>query len=815
MAGDIFYSEVDKNLRAELNARALAGAVIKDNAALDFNLTKLTNVQLTAFNSPKMTDNTTARGLKNDKEASPFAILGGAEVRTGNYIPTTNPVLDGDGSITRFDGGYLSSKRQAFRIPPVITLCDINIGDGSMGLLNKASINILISDPTADLDEFEHVWFRPGRHVLIEFEGNKEQIVTRNRNLSKVIQQGIQGLGVFDNIDEKIKEIKETYGLLEDPNTRTFEIFKTKYSSEFLDARLEQIRNMNKVLFDGVLTSFTFSYQSDGTVDVNLQFSGTSNVYTDVELMLPSNKKDDKGEKNPKAKNAEVNTFFKFISNTVNSEIQDQIKDTDQAGSLFPQLFFNSKYGNQKNDDPLGDTAILVGKLYTEGTAGLVEQPEVLKKRQMQKNIKNQRRYIQLGLLIKMLNQEVLSELERIPVGEDGKPDPEAQPIIVNAKVICDTQICRSTRYANLVSADPNKILLYGSDTGLAGSAYSRYPAEKHIIIATDEEVKEAQEAIKNGDKTAKVPEDSKPYRPEQLMPEVELKELNNNISDGKLIFPSRICIEVDNVIKPILENPEVKTANQFLKEISSVISFCAGGAISMTLVTDPAVADQLIYYDRNFIGEPDSVKAMNATPFKIPMGAKSTLDGANTLSGTIVKDLKLSSKLPADLQSLAFTLNQGTTVSSTAISAFTSFMYAQGNIDEEGSQKFKIAQSYKKSHEKAVRELKDAKCLLQDDWTSYTNQLRLSRALKEFLKYPTPSILDTNVLTAPIYPFDAELTIDGISGFKYGDVVELPILPNRYKTQTVFSIIGIDQTVDSAGAWSTKLKLIMRPKIE
>ena len=44
MAGDIFYSEVDKNLRAELNARALAGSVVRDKAALDFNLTKMTNL---------------------------------------------------------------------------------------------------------------------------------------------------------------------------------------------------------------------------------------------------------------------------------------------------------------------------------------------------------------------------------------------------------------------------------------------------------------------------------------------------------------------------------------------------------------------------------------------------------------------------------------------------------------------------------------------------------------------------------------------------------------------------------------------------
>ena len=815
MAGDIFYSEVDKNLKAELNARALAGSIIKDNAALDFNLTKITNVQVTAFNSPKMTDNTLARPI-DGPGASPFAILGGSTIREGNYVPTSSPIANFESG-----SGYLSAARKAFRIPPVITLCDINIGDGSMGLLNKASINVLISDPTADLDEFEHVWFRPGRHVLIEFEGNKEQIVTRNRKLSNLLRQDPDARKTNPNIFE-------TFGLLEEPNTRTSKIFEQKYSPEFLSARKNQIRNMNKVLFDGVLTSFTFSYQGDGTIDVNLQFSGTSNVYTDVELLLPTNtqEKNKDATKNKKSENSEVNTFYKFITDTVEAELEAELGTDDNKELAQAEICFNSVYGTSlfTGPDEKPDTAILVGTLYPEIPATVTRIKNALskdKKTQLGGSapFSVSSRYIQLGLLIRMLNNEILSKLESIPLDEDGNPIPDAEPIIVNSHIICDTSICKSSRYDKIVSSDPHKILLYGSDATEAGPGFSRYPDTEHIIKPTEQEIKAAKEAIKKegnkkGDSKTKIPQDSEPFKPVQLMSNVENRAIGNNFAEGDACFPSRIFINIFHVLKPILEDENIKTANQFLKAVATTIKECTGGAISLALITDPVVADQLIFYDRNYIGDPQSVKAISATPFTIPMGAKSSLTGENSLAGSIVTDLKLSSKLPADLQSLAFTLNQGTSVSSTAISAFTSFMYAQGKIGEEGSQKDNIAKSYAKSHAKALKELEDAKALLTNDFTSHTNKLRLRRAIKQYLKFPTDNILDTNVLNAPIYPFDAEITIEGISGFKYGDVVEIPILPKRYKTQTVFSIIGIDQTVDASGQWSTKIKLIMRPKI-
>ena len=878
MAGDIFYSQVDTNLQKELNARAIAGSIKKGKPELDFMIGKMTNVRITAFNDPKLTNQSLAKNKNN--EASKFAILGGATVRSGDYIPKFGKSL-----------GYLD--RPANRIPPVFTLCNINIGDNSMGLLNRASLSILISDPSADLDEFEEIWFRPGRHCLIEIEGNKEQIITRSDKSMR------------ESKTSNNEDTSETAGLLTQPNSRTYEILAEKFGADFIEARAQQVRHMNKILFDGVVTSFTFSYQSDGTIDVSLQLSGTSNVYTDVELLLPKNDTGDLLEKDPKKQeeadaesasnkgsSREVNTLLKFIKNTVETEVkehhQNMVGDKNNT-KLTPQYCFHSKYGGQSEGTKFPDKSILVGQLYNHiPEASTVPEPppvelkvkpklktygdifteeeiaeknnrilnlgrelettqplitpntplpeseqdpavlEALKEYEASEatvspppppppsSLPPQFRYIQLGLLIDMINREIISKMTKKPKTPGSTPtlDPST------TQIICNPEVCKSSIPLNLVSSNPKEILLYGNMVPEAGAAFYRYP-DTAVTMSIPPEV------------TDETPEGSEPlgdeikiYQPEQLMPKIQLLGTNTapsnkfytsdpvDTSTG-LAHPSRIYIEIDNVIAPILNKTEtIKTVNDFLKAISKKIHHCTGGAISMTLIEHPEISGQRLFYDRNFLGSPAALREVSAKPYIVPMGAKSSLTGPNSLGGTIITDLKLTSKLPSDLQSLSFVLNEGSEISSQAISPFVTFMYAQGSLKDEGSQKFKIAEAYKKSHIKYKAELEEAKALLTNDYNNFENNVRLQRALEKFLKYPTDDITLSNLLSAPIYPFDAELTIEGISGFRYGDVVILPLLPERYKTQTVFSVIGIDHTIDSSGVWSTKLKLIMRPKI-
>jgi len=759
MAGDIFYSSVDKNLRSELDARAGAGFSSRDYKQIDFMLSKITNVEVTAYSEPTLIP--TNRAKNKDGEISRFAILGGRSVQHGPF----NPSAIRDGLANENSGGYLTKDRLSNRIPPVITLAEINIGDHSMALLNKATFNVLISDPSADLNEFEQVWFKPGRNVEIRYEGSKDQIITYKTN----------------------KDGEVTNGLLTPPSGSRYKLLTEKYGSKAADKEL-QFRKMNEVTFAGVITSFTFSYLPDGTVEATIMMSGTSNIFTDVSLMLP------KKESTP---SSETNTFRKYVDDYVSSEIKKISSD-------------NLLQAEIKLDKDREDLSIICGSLYQEGVGyfadpGNVEQQKENEKKALALALSHQYKYISLGLLIDLLNDKIISKLNNNKVIVDGK-EKTIVPFALNAQIICNDEICQGRIYNDLVSADPTKILLW---EGKGDSTTCTYPSSKFTIVPPSLDV---ERALLKGTEVPK----SQEFKPYKLMPKVEPETAG--FQSDKKTFPSRIYIGLETVIKKILADPAINNVQDFLKQISTTISRNTGGIIKMALITDPAAPDKLLYYNTNFIGSKDSIKNVGVNPYIIPMSARSSLDTKEKdkyLIGSIVTDAKISSKLPENLKSLAFVLNEGSEISKSQISPFVTYMYADGDVDDPNSQKGRIAKSYEDKYREIQFQLEEAKCLLTNDYVDLPNIQRLRDLLYKYNQYPTKSIKDTNVLNAPVFIFDAEITIEGIQGFRIGDVVQLPVLPFRYRTQAVFSVIGITHTVDSAGVWRTKIKLVMRPKTQ
>ena len=84
---------------------------------------------------------------------------------------------------------------------------------------------------------------------------------------------------------------------------------------------------------------------------------------------------------------------------------------------------------------------------------------------------------------------------------------------------------------------------------------------------------------------------------------------------------------------------------------------------------------------------------------------------------------------------------------------------------------------------------------------------------MSSYIKYPTPGLKDAAILSAPVFPFDTEFTIDGVNGFKYGDNIAFPVLPVRYTSQTTFMVINVTHTVSAEGVWTTTIRSVMRPK--
>jgi phage protein D len=68
---------------------------------------------------------------------------------------------------------------------------------------------------------------------------------------------------------------------------------------------------------------------------------------------------------------------------------------------------------------------------------------------------------------------------------------------------------------------------------------------------------------------------------------------------------------------------------------------------------------------------------------------------------------------------------------------------------------------------------------------------------------------------TKAIFPMDLEFTIDGINGFKFGDVLQFDGLPKRYTDSYVFTVISVTHEVNTNGEWTTTLKCNPRVRIK
>lgn len=229
---EIFYSQVDANLQKELNARGTAGRISRTTKDLQFMLEKIANVSVVPFREPER--------LTTIDEA----ILGGGTVRFGEFLPSgpngfltdrrytvTDKSYAGNIAAATADPNRINSSR---RVPPYITSCDVSIGDHSNGLLNEATINIVIPNPERDLNFIESVYFRPGRACSITIQHPETAVVSRTETLGLLTRDTLPST-------EKLAELYPT-------------IFDT-------GSLWEKYGKMNVVIFDGLITSFTLDYQ--------------------------------------------------------------------------------------------------------------------------------------------------------------------------------------------------------------------------------------------------------------------------------------------------------------------------------------------------------------------------------------------------------------------------------------------------------------------------------------------------------------------------------------------------------------------------
>lgn len=740
----IFYSQVDPNLQEEMRRRAKAGKSDRSEAALRYMTEKIANAELIAYDGNRRDD------------AKIVHTLGGNAVLQGEFLPGgdygflserdytlkdtrwTAGVLNNSITVTE-DTKSTSKSNTSYRIPPFITTAELAINDNTRGLTNKATINITIPNPDRDLNFMESVYARPGRYCRLTIAHPESALMT--------------------------KDVANIHGMLDSGSMPDINRLKKYYPDAV--KHYDELRKMNQVQFEGLITSFEYQYNQDGSISMTVYILGTSMVYTDLSMIMQTGTTEE-------------------IQASGSNFVIDQAKSFYQA--LYDEIVSLHK---QKYEDPNLQISYAFGVL-----ASINEPAKWLSGYQGING--NSFAHINLNYLIDFLNRKILSKVS---------------DTIENPTIYCSSDFgVRSNYYDALCSADPENILLadhnlipnaststdcYGKLNSSQGKkARKWFPSLDIMEISSEDLVKSS------------------------FYPMYE--EIKASPEYGMSGRPGHIFINlhvIESIVNDLAGTKDAFTVKAFLERISSKINTATGGAINMQLTADPMIPNELTFRDTNWIFAPNKPKPK---PFLIPMFA-------NNPDGTVVRDFKLSAKLPSSVQSLMYSINNSDKVTEDQVAPYMNFMYNNAAVKRSGAGNAivetstygdaeltrKLAEQYLETHKKYKQQLEEARAAYGADPANEQKRIALASALKKHIQYPKPTVEQSNQLAAPVFPIDAEFTIDGINGFRYGDIVDFPGIPEKYRRQTTFTIKGISHSVTETGEWTTKISCMMRPRFD
>lgn len=259
----------------------------------------------------------------------------------------------------------------------------------------------------------------------------------------------------------------------------------------------------------------------------------------------------------------------------------------------------------------------------------------------------------------------------------------------------------------------------------------------------------------------------------------------------GNLIDISSILVSTTAVIKAyrnlVKENQtsiEYKNITGFFDELIKLVNFASGEMYQLaTQLLDPPKGGTggtkaLLSIEDTHISKAvtDSV-----TPFRF----------TSNIASPIMKTVSISCKPPAASSAATFTL-------------------ARGGGKEGGNQ---TDVRFDKSGNNP--DFEDAKKQIESERKSFITKgagKTFSTGLKgNYSKYKRsksydPNESDNHWLRKVIYPVELSITIDGIDGFKFGDVLSTNLIPKRYNDENmVFVVTKISHTIQN-GVWETTL---------
>jgi hypothetical protein len=333
----------------------------------------------------------------------------------------------------------------------------------------------------------------------------------------------------------------------------------------------------------------------------------------------------------------------------------------------------------------------------------------------------------------------------------------------------CNDSVCSSNYYEKLVSADPYNILLWQGKSSVLSSTYS-------------------------------IKDDATNTSEFKMFPNVIPTTDGFSITTpaGNRSYPSRIYINLE-LIKKIIDDITKQndaTVKQLLIKLSNEIKTNTGNAINLALVQDPVIPEALLFYDTNFVTTNTLVKE-----FTLPVFATST-------GASVVRQFSLTSKVPNAIKNMIFGIDSDKS-STQKQTAYNPYIYADGENKE------RLAKEWATAYLNAIESLKFRKQSYALVPTQIENVSNLAKSLEDYVTHFTPNIAESIGLNKSIFPMELEFTIDGINGFKYGDVLNFAGLPKRYTDSFIFTIMGISHAVSTNGEWTTTIRCIPRIRIK
>lgn len=514
-------------------------------------------------------------------------------------------------------------------------------------------------------------------------------------------------------------------------------------------------QDVNRVIFEGIVYNFSFEMKETGGFSCQLQAVGKGFFILGMKMpQLPS-------DANPDG----------------NLETAEKQRTAISLGSYFKNgaiVYTNSddSFANESST-----TTVVTQPILKIKNPGKTELGSFSKDDQAEFDLyvlelsgQNKFSYVTLETIIQTINKfsfDVLSD-----------------PDVFN--ISCNREYTRGPYIPNLFSVDPTKLILPSKQNGY----YSSYEP-------TVDEGKQPEQYI-----DANIPELSFVFTDEQGTTAVDLSHILINVETLEDIEYELYTGDNDIDGTPYSYSNGIR---QFLDGIFTMISRLTGGAYQLTLIeSQDQLGLSIVNVNHHSV---ETVKPLVFSPFNYVAGKINGLRAMN-----------LKSDVPPAFATAMFVGGTG------AVTRYTKAgrtIYKNKTVTQEELKSAKEAQEDEIYY--IYRNLLSCKPKVFNLFNESDENERVSiitEAMKAMDNYCSsePTVFDKKPWQDWVaYPFEYSVTLDGISGFQFGNVIESDYLPERYlnsdgTAKIVFVVTNIEHKIES-NDWTTTITAQCRLK--